>query len=83
MNLSLIISVKARMTRTLISAVMSSLLYQLSYSLMDTIHYTYEFINVCITYFHKHSADKGFEPLYAGHEPIMLPLHQSAFYSSY
>ena len=25
------------------------------------------------------SADKGFEPLLTGHEPGMLPLHQSAF----
>ena len=24
-------------------------------------------------------ADKGIEPLYSGHEPTMLPLHQSAF----
>ena len=46
------------MNRTLISAVMSSLLYQLSYDLLH--------------------ADKGFEPLYFGHEPPMLPLHQPA-----
>ena len=25
-----------------------------------------------------YSADKGFAPLYTGHEPIMLLLHQSA-----
>ena len=32
---------------------------------------------------HKHyiirCADKGFEPLDTGHEPVMLPLHQSTF----
>ncbi len=28
--------------------------------------------------FYLRCADRGFEPLYAGHEPIMLPLHQSA-----
>ena len=46
------------MNWTLILAVMSSLLYQLSYNLI--------------------SADKGLEPLYTGHEPVMLLLHQSA-----
>ena len=24
-------------------------------------------------------ADSGFEPQYLGHEPVMLPLHQSTF----
>ena len=51
------------MNRTLISAVMSSLLYQLSYGLLY--------------------ADKGFEPLYFGHGPPMLPLHQSAINTSW
>ena len=27
----------------------------------------------------KFDADKGFAPLYAGHEPVMLLLHQSAY----
>jgi hypothetical protein len=48
------------MNRTLILAIMSSLLYQLSYNLLN--------------------ADKGLEPIYIGHEPIMLPLHQPAFF---
>lgn len=50
---------KARMNRTLIWAIMSSLLYQLSYNL--------------------YCADKGVAPLFMGHEPIMLLLHQSAY----
>lgn len=28
-------------------------------------------------------ADKGFAPIYAGHEPVMLLLHQSAFNAKY
>ena len=58
-------SFKARMTWTLIWAIMSSLLYLLSYSLN--------------TVFRPYHADKGFAPLFTGHEPVMLLLHQSAF----
>ena len=43
---------------------MSSLLYQLSYSLKKEI-----ILN----------ADEGFAPPITGHEPIMLQLHQSAY----
>ncbi len=52
------------MNRTLIWAIMSSLLYQLSYSLKKEI-----ILN----------ADEGFAPPITGHEPIMLQLHQSAY----
>jgi hypothetical protein len=58
---------KAKVNRTLISTVMSSLLYQLSYN---------PFNRVLL-----HNTDKGFAPLFTGHEPIMLLLHQSAIYS--
>lgn len=47
---------------------MSSLLYQLSYSLLDNY----------LNNLGKYSADKGVAPLYPGHEPVMLLLHQSA-----
>ena len=47
---------------------MSSLLYQLSYN--PDILYTYIYI---------YYTDKGFAPIFTGHEPIMLLLHQSAY----
>ena len=56
------------MNRTLIWAIMSSLLYLLSYSL--------SLVLLAIT---RGYADEGFAPSFAGHEPIMLLLHQSAF----
>ena len=46
---------------------MSSLLYQLSYNLEGFVFFI-----------ENKNADKGFAPLYTGHEPIMLLLHQSA-----
>ena len=66
-------AIKARMNRTLISAVMSSLLYQLSYSLIRKRDVPDKVKRSLLC------ADKGFEPLYAGHEPVMLLLHQPAF----
>ena len=46
---------------------MSSLLYQLSYNPLYNLLYN----NILCT-------DKGFAPIFTGHEPIMLLLHQSA-----
>ena len=51
---------------------MSSLLYQLSYNPIITYNIIYKLYNyTCNT-------DKGLAPLFTGHEPIMLLLHQSA-----
>ena len=59
------------MIRTLIWAIMSSLLYQLSYSLKQNIGKKKIILSL--------DADKGFAPLFTGHEPVMLLLHQSAY----
>jgi hypothetical protein len=50
---------------------MSSLLYQLSYSLKQIIGKKKIILSLY--------ADKGFAPLFTGHEPVMLLLHQSAY----
>ena len=50
---------------------MSSLLYQLSYSLKQNIGKKKIILSL--------DADKGFAPLFTGHEPVMLLLHQSAY----
>ena len=52
------------MSWTLIWAIMSSLLCQLSYNLV--------YLFIC--------ADEGFAPPSTDHEPVMLLLHQSACY---
>ena len=75
MYISTLLLFKARVIRTLISTVMSSLLYQLSYNPYIAIYIIYTIYN---TYYILYSTDKGFAPLFIGHEPIMLLLHQSA-----
>lgn len=88
---------KARMIWTLIWAIMSSLLYLLSYSLvLFFFFFCFVFFLFCFILFFffcfvffllistswngqkKVDADKGIAPLYSGHEPNMLLLHQSA-----
>lgn len=73
---------------------MSSLLYLLSYSLVLFVFvlfvlFVFVFCFLCFLFcfllfllietIEKVDADKGIAPLYSGHEPNMLLLHQSAF----
>lgn len=62
---------KARVIRTLISAVMSSLLYQLSYNLKSFL-FKLTKLSLVIINIKKKNTDIGFAPICTGHEPIML-----------
>ena len=67
---------RAKVNRTLIKTVMSSLLYLLSYNPYNIVEKSIDYYSYNLFY----CTDKGFAPIFTGHEPVMLLLHQSALY---